>query len=67
MPSGWTRWGWRSDESFVFVEVENSTREPDGSRKAYYLRVPPSIRTARQGVAWTFGMAPNEYLPAAET
>ena len=43
------------------VEVLNSTPEPDGSRKTYFLRVPPDTQTARQGVAWTFGMRPDDY------
>lgn len=54
-------------EPLAFVEVLNSTPEPDGSRKAYFLRVPPAVRTAREGVAWTFGLAEQEYLPATET
>jgi len=45
------------------VEVHNSTPEPDGTRKTYYLRVPPTTRTAREAVAWTFGMSGTEYRP----
>src|SRR5262249_28896655 len=44
------------DEPLVMVEVLNSTPEPDGTRRTYFLRVPPSTRTAREGVAWTFGL-----------
>jgi hypothetical protein len=36
------------------LEVENSTPEPDGSHKPYFLRVPPEVRTARETLAWTF-------------
>jgi len=43
------------DEPIVMVRVLNSTVEEDGSRKPYYLRVPPAIVTARDAVAWTFG------------
>jgi hypothetical protein len=57
---------WR-EESLVMVEVTNSTPEADGSRKTYHLRVPPSMRTAREAVAWTFGMRGFEYAPARET
>ena len=32
----------------------NSTPEPDGTRRTYFLRVPPQMRTAREAVAWTF-------------
>ena len=49
------------------VEVINSTPEPDGSRKTYWLRVPPTTQTAREGVAWTFGMGASEYVPSRES
>ena len=49
------------------VEVQNSTPEPDGSIKTYFLRVPPATRTAREAVAWTFGLGAVEYRPAAES
>ncbi|MFF3504548.1 DUF6745 domain-containing protein [Streptomyces sp. NPDC003247] len=55
------------DEPVVMVEVLNSTPEPDGSRRTYWLRVPPSTRTAREGVAWTFGLGPEVYTPLRET
>jgi hypothetical protein len=43
------------------VEVVNSTPEPDGTHRTYWLRVPPRTRTAREGVAWTFGMDAADY------
>jgi hypothetical protein len=49
------------------VEVLNSTPEPDGTRKTYFLRVPPNLRTAREAVAWTFGLAGSQYRPERET
>jgi hypothetical protein len=49
------------------VEVINATPEPDGSRKRYWLRVPPYMRTAREAVAWTFGLSGKEYAPDKET
>ncbi|MFF9060544.1 DUF6745 domain-containing protein [Streptomyces sp. NPDC014882] len=55
------------DEPVVMVEVLNSTPEPDGTRRTYWLRVPPSTRTARAGVAWTFGLQPEAYAPVRET
>ncbi|MEU6669152.1 DUF6745 domain-containing protein [Streptomyces sp. NPDC046727] len=55
------------DEPVVMVEVLNSTPEPDGSHRTYWLRVPPTTRTARQGVAWTFGLDPSVYAPLRET
>src|SRR5258708_19796990 len=36
------------------IEVINRTPEPDSSFKHYWLRVPPTMRTAREAVAWTF-------------
>jgi hypothetical protein len=62
-----TRWGPRREEPVVMVEVKNSTPEPDGTRKTYFLRVPPNLRTAREAVAWTFGLAGSEYRPDRET
>jgi hypothetical protein len=61
------RWGrlWRlalpGDEPLVTVEVTNATPEPDGQRRYYELRVPPTMRTALGAVAWTFGIRPAEY------
>lgn len=51
------------DEPLVMVRVRNSTAEPDGSFKHYFLRVPPHITTAREAVAWTFEMQTTEYSP----
>ncbi|MEV5438734.1 DUF6745 domain-containing protein [Streptomyces sp. NPDC052682] len=55
------------DEPVVMVEVLNSTPEPDGTRRTYWLRVPPSTRTAKAGVAWTFGLHADVYAPVRET
>ncbi|WP_335972604.1 DUF6745 domain-containing protein [Streptomyces sp. CA2R106] len=55
------------DEPVVMVEVVNSTPEPDGTHRTYWLRVPPSTRTAREGVAWTFGVAAEAYEPMQQT
>lgn len=55
------------DEPLVMVEVINSSSEPDGSRRRYWLRVPPTTRSAREAVAWTFGLAPEEYRPVCQT
>ncbi|MEU1201559.1 DUF6745 domain-containing protein [Streptomyces sp. NPDC005813] len=55
------------DEPVVMVEVLNSTPEPDGTRRTYWLRVPPSTRTAKAGVAWTFGLHAEVYAPVRET
>jgi hypothetical protein len=55
------------DEPLVMVKVVNSTPEPDGTLKDYWLRVPPNMERARQAVAWTFGKQENEYAPEVET
>lgn len=67
MASG--RWidQWHDEEPIVMVKVVNSTPEPDGSFKDYWLRVPPDMETARQAVAWTFGHEENTYSPVAQT
>ncbi|TXH53766.1 MAG: hypothetical protein E6Q97_12355 [Desulfurellales bacterium] len=49
------------EEPIVVVEVLNSTPEPDGTIKTYYLRVPPTTRRAKEGVAWTFGVDEAHY------
>ncbi len=54
-------------EDIVIVHVINSTPEPDGSYNHYFLRVPPETQTAREGIAWTFGMTADEYDPLKET
>jgi hypothetical protein len=55
------------DEPLLMVEVVNATPEPDGTRRTYFLRVPPNTRTAWGGVAWTFGLTEEEYEPAVQT
>jgi hypothetical protein len=63
------------------VAVDNSTLEPDGTRKRYFLRVHPELRplradgtmgnpqtpTAHNAVASTFGMTGDQYHPVLET
>ncbi|SNS26932.1 DUF6745 domain-containing protein [Actinoplanes regularis] len=55
------------DEPLVMVEVVNSTPEPDGTSRVYWLRVPPETGSAREGVAWTFGLTAEEYQPLVQT
>ncbi|WP_405675150.1 hypothetical protein OG292_04675 [Streptomyces sp. NBC_01511] len=55
------------DEDVVMVEVVNSTPEPDGTSRTYWLRVPPNTRTAKEGVAWTFGLDAKAYEPLKQT
>ena len=64
----------KDDEPLVMVKVVNSTPEPDGSMKDYFLRVDPQLRIlfgdkkgqtqkmiALNAVASTFGMTGSEY------
>lgn len=41
-------------ENLMYLEVVNSTPEPDGKFAHYFLRVPPTMTVPRQAVAWTF-------------
>jgi hypothetical protein len=62
---------WRAefddDQPLVMVEVVNATPEPDGTHRIYWLRVPPTVGSAREAVAWTFGLNADQYRPLRET
>ena len=55
------------EEPVSYVKVVNSTQEPDGTYKDYYLCVPPDMKTCQQAVAWTFRLEEQEYQPEQET
>ncbi len=55
------------DHIIKFVEVDNSTAEPDGSVKKYLLRVPPETKTVQEGVARGFNRSPKNYNPTKES
>lgn len=55
------------DEPLVMVKVRNSTPEPDGSFKDYFLRVRPDVATAKEAVASTFQLGDSDYSPGLET
>ncbi len=67
------------DEPLMMVKVINSTPEPDGSSKEYFLRVPADeeydvigvlkgpMARAKQAVAWTFKLTEEQYNPIIET
>jgi hypothetical protein len=55
------------DEPIVMIELVNSTPEPGGRRKRYWLRVPPNMTTAHEAVAWTFNVPAKDYAPKVET
>ena len=56
------------DEDVYMLEMRNSTQEQDGSWKTYVIRVPPSMRTAKQANAWSYGFEnPEEYNPVLQS
>jgi len=55
------RKAWLSSDAWAAVEVINATPEPDGRHKHFFLQVPANIRTARDAVAWTYGLRANAY------
>lgn len=55
------------EEPVNYLKVINSTQEPDGTFKVYYLCVPPKMKTCKQAVAWTFSLKASEYKPKQET
>ena len=63
-----------NDEPLAMVHVLNSTPEPDGSRREYWIRVDPRRTTAHDAVASTFRhpvtgkrLTTSEYNPVMET
>ena len=43
------------------VEVVDGTPGPDGTYRHYVLPVPTNLRTAREAVAWTYGLSGAQY------
>jgi hypothetical protein len=56
----WRR-NWLTADAWAAVEVVNATPEPDGTRRHFFLQVPANLRTAREAVAWTYGMRAEAY------
>jgi len=54
-------------EPIAILKVVNSTPEYDGTFKAYYLNVPPTMKTCKEAVAWTFYKEASDYHPSIET
>jgi hypothetical protein len=58
----WRRQWWGpGDDAWAAVEVLNGTAEPDGTFRRYFLQVPANVRTAREAVAWTYGLTDSQY------
>lgn len=53
-------------EPWTAVQVMNSSEEPDGSRRSYSLRVPPTTTSCAEGIAWTVEKEAGEYNPDVE-
>jgi hypothetical protein len=51
----------------AFVEVDDRVLGPDGKPLRHWISVPPHMATAREAVAWTFGMGEAEYQPTHES
>ena len=55
------------EEPTLYVKVVNSTPEPDGTYKNYFLCVPPTMKTCQQAVAWTNYLTADKYHPSQES
>jgi hypothetical protein len=51
----------------AYVRVRDASPGVDGVHPEHWLSVPPHMATAREAVAWTFGMSERAYAPAAES
>lgn len=60
-------WVPKLSKHFYYVKVINGTVEANGSRREYYKEVPPDMDTAKEAVAWTYGMHPDDYDVAIRT
>lgn len=49
-------------DDIVFAYVKDSS-----TPRRYLLRVPPTMKTVKQAIAWTFNLSPSEYAPLVET
>lgn len=51
----------------TFLEVRDQVLGVDGKPLRHWISVPPHMATAREAVAWTFGMGEAEYQPTRES
>lgn len=63
----WRIPGLKDVEDFIAVEVVNATADPDGTFRRFFLRVPATMKTAREAVAWTFDSEPESYRISIES
>jgi len=52
---------------YAWVRVWNGTPEPNGTKKEYWLSVPPHCNTAHEAVSWTYGLDIKQYNPNIRT
>lgn len=62
---GWNGGG--MSERLCVLEMVNATPKPDGSREHFARRVPGTMQTAREAVAWTFNLTAEQYHPDVQT
>jgi hypothetical protein len=56
----------RRDDPSAFVAVRDRVLDTDGLPLEHWIAVPPHAATAREAVAWSFGMGEAEYRPRKE-
>jgi hypothetical protein len=56
----------RREDPSTFVAVRDRVLDADGTPLEHWIAVPPHIATAREAVAWSFGMNEAEYRPVRE-
>jgi hypothetical protein len=52
---------WPGTDAWAAVEVVNATPDADGTHQHFFLQVPATMRSAREAVAWTYGLRPDAY------
>ncbi len=57
----------KMSDAVQYVELLNSTPEPDGTKKTYIVRVPPHTRRARTALAWTYDIPSAAFATTQET
>lgn len=57
----------RREDPSVFVAVRDRVLGADGSPVEHWISVPPHVATAREAVAWSFGLGEADYEPSRET
>lgn len=64
----WRINNWDSQRrTIVVLNVWNATKEKDGTRQAFTLRVPQTMRSSHEAVAWTFDLRAGQYSPLKES